>query len=128
VLLIDEMMAGEALEVIAHGVCSYISKSWPQDRIYQALVAAAGQIAQPAAADLSEGVSELTAREREIIQLMSRGATNAGIADALSISLSTVKSHVAAAMRKLRTPNRAATVALLLGAHDRHDLRPMTRH
>lgn len=53
----------------------------------------------------------LTAREREVIQLVSTGATNQEIANALVISESTVKSHVKHILRKLGAANRAEAVS-----------------
>jgi DNA-binding CsgD family transcriptional regulator len=60
----------------------------------------------------------LTAREREVIHLVSAGATNQEIADALVISESTVKSHVKHILRKLGAANRAEAVSRHLGMLD----------
>jgi DNA-binding CsgD family transcriptional regulator len=59
--------------------------------------------------------SPLTAREREVIELVSAGATNLEIANALVISESTVKSHVKHILRKLGAANRAEAVSRHLG-------------
>jgi LuxR family transcriptional regulator, regulator of acetate metabolism len=59
--------------------------------------------------------SPLTAREREVIALVSSGATNQDIASALVISESTVKSHVKHILRKLGAANRAEAVSRHLG-------------
>ena len=56
----------------------------------------------------------LSRREREVLELMARGATNAGIADRLVISEGTVKSHVKHILRKLRAANRAEAVSCFL--------------
>jgi DNA-binding NarL/FixJ family response regulator len=42
----------------------------------------------------------LTAREREVIQMIAQGLSNKGIAGALNVSVKTVESHRASAMRK----------------------------
>jgi LuxR family transcriptional regulator, regulator of acetate metabolism len=60
----------------------------------------------------------LTAREREVIELVSAGATNQEIANALVISESTVKSHVKHILRKLGAANRAEAVSRHLGMMD----------
>jgi DNA-binding CsgD family transcriptional regulator len=60
----------------------------------------------------------LTAREREVIELVSSGATNQEIANALVISESTVKSHVKHILRKLGAANRAEAVSRHLGMND----------
>jgi DNA-binding CsgD family transcriptional regulator len=56
----------------------------------------------------------LTRREREVIDLMTSGATNIRIAEQLVISEGTVKSHVKHILRKLRAGNRAEAVARYL--------------
>jgi DNA-binding CsgD family transcriptional regulator len=56
----------------------------------------------------------LTRREREVIDLMTSGATNVRIAEQLVISEGTVKSHVKHILRKLRAGNRAEAVARYL--------------
>lgn len=56
----------------------------------------------------------LTAREREVLQLMALGLPNKVIAARLSISLHTVKYHVAAILAKLGASSR--TEAVTLGA------------
>jgi DNA-binding CsgD family transcriptional regulator len=53
----------------------------------------------------------LTAREQEVIELVSTGATNQEIAATLVISESTVKSHVKHILRKLGAANRAEAVS-----------------
>jgi DNA-binding CsgD family transcriptional regulator len=56
----------------------------------------------------------LTAREEEVLQLMSEGASNAAIGEALVISQATVKSHVRHILRKLGAANRTEAVSLFL--------------
>jgi DNA-binding CsgD family transcriptional regulator len=59
----------------------------------------------------------LTAREREVAQLLTRGARNDEIARALWISRHTVKDHVKAVYAKLRVANRAELSAKLFHEH-----------
>jgi len=56
----------------------------------------------------------LTAREREVFALLVSGATNAQIADRLTVSETTVKSHVKHILRKMRASNRAQAIAQYL--------------
>jgi DNA-binding NarL/FixJ family response regulator len=57
-----------------------------------------------------EPVEALTAREEQVLLAAARGRTNGEIGDELSISLSTVKTHIAALMRKLNARNRVEIV------------------
>jgi DNA-binding NarL/FixJ family response regulator len=57
-----------------------------------------------------EPVEPLTAREEQVLLAAARGRTNSEIGHELSISLSTVKTHVAALMRKLNARNRVEIV------------------
>ena len=54
----------------------------------------------------AQPIEPLTEREEEVLLTVARGRTNAEIADELHISLSTVKTHVAALMNKLGARNR----------------------
>ena len=56
---------------------------------------------------VSEGTNpDLTARELEVLNLVATGATNQEIADQLSISIHTCKSHVRNILSKLHAANR----------------------
>lgn len=52
----------------------------------------------------------LTDREREVFDLLILGATNSRIADCLTVSETTVKSHVRSIFKKLRVSNRAEAI------------------
>ena len=53
----------------------------------------------------------LTARQAEVLDLLTEGLTNAQIADRLFVSLRTVGNHVSAVLMKLDVPDREAAVA-----------------
>jgi DNA-binding NarL/FixJ family response regulator len=54
---------------------------------------------------------QLTPREREVLELLSRGRTNEHIADVLVLSVKTVRNVVSSVMGKLGVTSRAAAVA-----------------
>jgi DNA-binding NarL/FixJ family response regulator len=56
----------------------------------------------------------LTAREREILQLLADGLSNTDVADKLFISQETVKSHVRHILTKLEADTRTHAVAIAL--------------
>jgi DNA-binding NarL/FixJ family response regulator len=51
-----------------------------------------------------DGLAELTDREREVLELMAQGLTNAGIAKRLYLSERTVEAHVRHVLMKLDVP------------------------
>lgn len=59
-----------------------------------------------------ERLSNLTEREREVLALVGRGASNLDIGAALYLSPATVKTHVNRAMMKLDARDRAQLVVV----------------
>ena len=57
--------------------------------------------------------TQLTAREREVVDVALRGMSNSAIADELSLSERTVEAHLAAAYRKLGVRSRGELVSVL---------------
>lgn len=55
----------------------------------------------------------LTSREWEVLELLREGATTSSIAKQLSLSPATVRSHIAAVMRKLQVPDRESAINTL---------------
>lgn len=69
---------------------------------------------EPASAPV-QPIEPLTSREEDVLLVVARGSTNAEVAAALDISLSTVKFHVTSLMAKLGARNR---VELALWAYE----------
>jgi len=69
---------------------------------------------RPAELRSSSRLARLTGREREVLGLMASGASNAQLADQLTVAESTVKSHVKHILHKLGAANRAAAIACFL--------------
>jgi non-specific serine/threonine protein kinase len=85
--------------------------------IAEALAAQTGPSPSPPPAPLDARSSattaeRLTPREREVLRLLAAGRSNQQIADALYISLRTVKGHVGSILAKLEVESRAAAVTV----------------
>ena len=77
-------------------------------RLIEAFVAQ--ERAAPTAAGEDGELAELTPREREVLALVGRGLSNAEIADELTLSPLTAKTHVARLFAKLDARDRAQLV------------------
>jgi DNA-binding NarL/FixJ family response regulator len=102
------------------GAKGYILKEAPQDTLLRAIERVAkgeGYIdpaLMPAFLSGKEGTDMLTPREREILQLLADGMSNADVAAKLFISQETVKSHVRHILTKLEADTRTHAVAIAL--------------
>lgn len=67
---------------------------------------------------LASRLGQFTARELEVLELIVAGARNLEIAERLTISVGTVKSHVKNILAKLGVLNRSQAIALYLGANE----------
>jgi two-component system NarL family response regulator len=104
------------------GATGFILKDTPREELIRAVrIIASGQryMSPTAGAKLAGriGVPELTERELSVLRCVAGGQANKEIADALSISEGTVKSHVNNIMQKLGARSRtdAAMVGLRKG-------------
>ncbi|MFF5787919.1 response regulator [Streptomyces sp. NPDC012693] len=77
----------------------------------------------PAGRHVTQPVAPVTAREEQVLLAVARGLTNTEIADALHISLSTVKTHLASLMAKLGARNR---VEIAMWAYETRRILPGT--
>lgn len=102
------------------GARGYILKEAPHETLLRAIekVAAGETFVDPALmpslATSRDGTDVLTQREREILQLLADGMSNADVAAQLFISQETVKSHVRHILTKLEADTRTQAVAIAL--------------
>ena len=119
-LHVDLPLARAALRLGARG---FIHAGMELDQIARAAqVAAKGEIVVPrkileylVTNEEPAGLDSLTARQREILELVARGYSNARIAKGLFLSESTVKQHLRAAYKVLGVSDRKEAARLING-------------
>jgi len=103
------------------GARGYLLKGSEQDEVMRAIraIASGEAIFGPAIARRligyfssanAEAFPELTAREREVLELMAQGRNNQVIAGELTLSLKTVRNHVSNVFNKLHVTDRAGAI------------------
>jgi DNA-binding CsgD family transcriptional regulator len=101
--------ADEVLAVVELYSCE---DAEPSERLMRSLVSIGHELGQFLKRRQGElGSARLTPRELEILQLAARGNSSAQIAERLTISRSTVKTHFEHVYAKLEVPDRVAAVA-----------------
>jgi DNA-binding NarL/FixJ family response regulator len=119
-LHVDLALARAALR---HGARGFIHAGMELDQIARAVeVAAEGEIVAPRkllehliVSDDPADLDTLTARQREILQLVAQGLSNAQIAKSLFLSESTIKQHLRAAYKVLGVSDRKEAARLIDG-------------
>jgi NarL family two-component system response regulator LiaR len=101
--LLKDISADELVKAIR---AAHAGRATLSPEAAQTLVHAASQPAPPG--------SDLTEREREVLALMVEGLNNTQIAGRLTVSPSTVKSHVSNILSKLGVASRTEAVSLAL--------------
>ena len=91
-----------------------ISSLDPSLIVSAATLVASGHRIEPQSRPVAEVSSRLSARERQVAELLVDGASNKAIARSLDISVHTAKFHVAAVLEKIGARNRADAVAIIL--------------
>jgi DNA-binding NarL/FixJ family response regulator len=117
------------LDALRAGASGFLLKDAPRDQLIDAIrVAARGDalispaVTRPLIEELVRRSSapltpdpkllELTAREREVLQLIGHGLSNAELAARLSVSEGTIKTHVSRILMKLGLRDRVQAVVL----------------
>ncbi len=110
-----------AREALAAGASAFVLKGVALTELIRAVEAVAGggtyvdaEIAAALSGPRSERPPELTPREREVLRLLAEGLRGDEIAERLSISSLTVRTHVKHAMEKLKATTRTEAVAIAL--------------
>jgi DNA-binding NarL/FixJ family response regulator len=106
-------------QALQAGARSYIIKGMPHDALVSALrrVHAGGRfIPPPVSRTLNSRLpnSDLSAREREVLDLIVQGRSNKEIATDLGITESTVKCHVSVILMRLNVTDRTQAVVTAL--------------
>jgi DNA-binding NarL/FixJ family response regulator len=81
-------------------------------KITRRLIAEFARRPEPGSAAASAALDSLTQREREVLETIARGHSNAEIAEQLYVSHATVKTHVSRLLMKLGARDRAQLVML----------------
>lgn len=119
VLILTTYDSDQAIvEAVEAGAAGYLLKDAPTDHLLEGIKsAAAGEtvLAPEVAAKLMARMRapkppELTSRELDVLGCVARGGTNAAVADTLSISEATVKTHLIHVFQKLGVEDRTAAV------------------
>ena len=107
--------------VLAAGAISYLLKNVTADELAKAIrdaVSGRSTLSPEAATALihatrptKQPLFDLTEREREVLNLVVQGNNNQQIADALVISVATVKAHMSSILSKLQVSSRAEAIA-----------------
>ena len=138
VILTASEADADLFEAVKSGAQGYLLKSMEPERMVEQIEAAGrgepaltprlaakiltefARLAEPPAAAEPVAPGPLTAREREVLELLVAGASNRQIATTLVVTENTVKFHLKNILQKLHLQNRAQVVAYAL----RHGLTP----
>ena len=112
----------ELLDALDNGASGVLLKDTATDDLTDAIrrTAAGERIIPESISQLieeSQGIRQLTARQQEMLQALTRGLTDKEIADSFSISVSGTKHQMRRIFAKIGAANRAEAVAIALKKH-----------
>ena len=107
--------------VLAAGAISYLIKNVTSDELAKAIREAASgrstlspeaaRVLVQATRPTKQPLFDLTGREMEVLNLVAQGQSNQQIAEAMVISLATVKAHISSILSKLQVSSRSEAIA-----------------
>jgi NarL family two-component system response regulator LiaR len=113
----EELVQG----VLSAGAMSYLLKNVTADELAKAIRDAMGgkstlspeaaRVLVQATRPTKQSSCDLTGREMEVLHLVVQGQSNQQIADAMVISVATVKAHISNILSKLQVASRAEAIA-----------------
>lgn len=108
-------------DVLAAGAIGYLLKNITANELAKAIRDAvsgkstlspeAARVLIQATRPVKQPACDLTEREMEVLQLVVQGKSNQQIADALVITLATVKAHISSILGKLQVSSRSEAIA-----------------
>jgi DNA-binding NarL/FixJ family response regulator len=115
----------DAKQALDHGLVGYLDAALKPDALRRAIIGALN--GEPAYTREVTGLwlnarrasfspiqgADLTPRQRQIVELIAKGATDKEIGGSLGIATATAQKHVTNILDRLQVPNRAAAVAVV---------------
>ncbi|WP_309648939.1 response regulator transcription factor [Nocardioides sp.] len=109
-------------EALAQGVSGYLSKGLGAEQLVECIEAIhAGEVVAPSSQPSADGDTQLvmawpglehdlSAREAEVVALITQGLSNQEIADSCYLSINSVKTYIRTAYRKMQVSSRSQAV------------------
>jgi len=111
-------------DVLAAGAIGYLLKNITADELAKAIRDAvsgkstlspeAARVLIQATRPVKQPACDLTEREMEVLQLVVQGKSNQQIADAMVITIATVKAHISNILGKLQVSSRSEAIAFAI--------------
>lgn len=118
----------QAARAVALGAFGYVATTIPPEALRRAILGAlrgepaysrrllADRLRVLTKPQFSGNALALTARQREVLTLIAKGAADKEVARTLGITTATAQKHVTNLLKRLNVPNRAAAAAVLVSS------------